>query len=117
MKTSYVFNPVKDVAFKRKAGVELTWTAPVPKKARGYNADAFNENFVQILEALYAKRGVNVYEEVICDPGCVEIPSPLLHSWKDLMKFWNFWEPICERYGLEKVPEHSTGGGGHIHIN
>jgi hypothetical protein len=116
MKTSYTFNPVKDVPFKRKAGVELTWTAPVPHR-RGYNADQLNGEFSTILDALYAKPGVNCYREVYADPGCVEIPSHILYSWKDLEKFWNFWEPICEGLGLDKVPDHSTGGGGHIHID
>jgi hypothetical protein len=114
----YVFDP-KSVPFARKAGVELTWSAPkLPEAARrNMDEDEMNERFVDILQCYHAKRGENVYKTVYCDPGCVEIPSPILYSWKELEKFWNFWEPICEGHGLLRAPEHSTGGGGHIHIS
>lgn len=57
------------------------------------------------------------YQNADSDPGCLEISSQIMYSWREVIRFYRGCRGVTDRLGcVVKTPD-STGGGGHIHIS
>jgi hypothetical protein len=136
---------MKNVAWNRTAGVELTRLIPwelethVPAHImeaanKIYTADN-NYGKRNYIEAMYTAPAQYHYEIVYdllvpqferenehllndfgTDVDCIEVSSAVLTSWDMLKEFYHKVDGICDDLGLIRWSEEICGTGGHVHI-
>lgn len=118
-----------NVPFYANCGVELTL---VPKNPIPYHTDIYPTTeqkddaqkrgvLWQQLTNKYKKRAKEAqlpgHSKVYQDPGCVEVPSPILRSWAQAERWYNKAIEIADDQQLTPHDDNQADGGGHIHMD